>query len=256
MWGERKVKLQQEHRQMVLRVEIDQNPGRCRGGWQDVCRSPRFFFSFCLFLFIYTDRNIWDFLFHKLERIVCCQLTVSVLINELLFNTSSRRCRKWQRQTSNRAQWVGRQYVGLYLTFHAVSDQQETEAAHTMQTDTTRTMEENRYLPLVVGAHVQIAQYCLRSHFVIQLLVSRSVVSWPEIESERSDEHLITCLLQLKVPPGEFREERENWWVKSLSVVNAVKRPLHYGRCVYKAHRPEGWTTLTHSGLALGCRGG
>lgn len=37
--------------------------------------------------------------------------------------------------------------------------------------------EEYRYLPLVVGAHVQIAQNGLGSDFVIQLLVRRSVVS-------------------------------------------------------------------------------
>lgn len=37
--------------------------------------------------------------------------------------------------------------------------------------------EEYQYLPLVVGAHVQIAQNGLGTDFVIQLLVRRSVVS-------------------------------------------------------------------------------
>lgn len=41
--------------------------------------------------------------------------------------------------------------------------------------------EEYQYLPLVVGAHIQIAQNGFGSDFVIQLLVRRSVVSWPEI---------------------------------------------------------------------------
>lgn len=64
-------------------------------------------------------------------------------------------------------------------------------------------------------------------------------------------------LVAIKSPPwriqGERRERTDA--VNSLFVVNAVTQPLNYGRCVYMAHKPEGWTTLTYSGLALGGQG-
>lgn len=71
----------------------------------------------------------------------------------------------------------------LHFTFCQMSCEEKTETAHSDSkqnfNDSIQRKQKTHkaYLSLVVGAHIQITENRLCSHFVVQLLVRRSVVS-------------------------------------------------------------------------------